>query len=156
MKRQMIRLSLALLIVISTVLAAWVWTSEYDSDPDPKARFEIEGVQLTKDRSNAWLEIHLKKSGDKEHNLRKKVRLITANGLEHEPADNTFAGNPEAGFTDIWFKFWLDQKDLEEEILLQINDGRLRVKTNQGAPEWDSDGENVLKSSDWRRSWLGF
>ena len=156
MKRQMIRLSLALLVVITTALAGWVWTSEYDSDADPKARFQIEGVQLTKDRSNAWLEIHLSKIGDAEHDLRKKVRLVTAGGSEHEPAKNTFAGSPEAGFTDIWFKFWLEEEDLEGEMDLLINGGKLRIKTNQGAPKWDSDGAEVFKSSDWGKSWLGF
>ena len=156
MKRQMIRLSLAVLVVLTTALAAWVWSAEYDANPDEKARFRIEGAQLTKDRSNAWLEIHLKKSGDAEHDLRKKVRLVTADGTEHEPAKNTFAGSPEKGFTDIWFKFWLEEKDLEGQMNLLINDGKLRVKTSQAAPEWNSDAAIVLKSADWGKSWLGF
>ena len=156
MKRQMIRLSLALLVVLTTALAAWVWSAEYDSDTDPKARFQIEAAQLTKDRSDAWLEIHLKKNGKADHDFRKQVRLVTADGVEHMPADNTFAGSPEKGFTDIWFKFWLGERDLKGEMNLLINDGKLRVKTNQGAPEWDSDGKIVFKSSAWGKSWLGF
>ncbi len=156
MKRRTIRFSLALLVVLTTALAAWLWTSEYDSDPDPKARFEIEGVRLTRDRSDAWLEIHLRKSGEADHDLRKMVWLVTSDGLKHKPADSTFAGGPERGFTDIWFKFWLSAKDLEGEMDLLINDGKLRVKTNRGAPEWDSDGERVFKSSDWEKSWPGF
>lgn len=156
MKRQTIRLTLALLVVLTTAVAAWVWSAEYVSDPDPKARFRIEGVQLTKDRANAWLEIHLKKNGKGDHDFRKKVRLVTADGTEHDPADNTFSGSPEAGFTDIWFKFWLEEKDLDGAIVLQINGGKLRVKTNQGAPEWKSSGKAVFRSSDWEKSWLGF
>ncbi len=156
MKRQMIRLSLAVLVVLTTVLAAWVWSSEFDSDPDPKARFEIEGVQLTRDRSEAWLEIHLKKNGDEDHDFRKQVGLVTADGKEHEPAQTTFAGSPEAGFTEIWFKFWLTENELEGGMNLLINGGKLRVKTNSSAPEWDSDGKLVFKSVDWEKSWLGF
>ena len=156
MKRQMLRLSLALLLVLTTALAAWVWSADYDTGPDPEARFKIEGVQVTRDRSNAWLEIHLKKNGKGDHDFRKPVRLVTSDGVEHEPADNTFAGSPEAGFTDIWFKFWLEEKVLEGPVYLSINGGKLRVKTNQGSPELDSEGEAVFKSSDWRKSWLGF
>jgi len=152
----MIRLSLALLVVLTTALAAWVWSAEYEKDPDPKARFQIEGAQVTRDRSNAWLEIHLKKNGKGDHDFRKPVRLVTSDGVEHEPADNTFAGSPQAGFTDIWFKFWLEGKDLESTMDLSINGGSLRVKTNQGPPKLDSEGKAVFKSSDWRKSWLGF
>ncbi len=156
MRRQMLRLTLALLVVITTAFAAWLWSAEYDRNPDPEALFKIEAVQLTKDRSNAWLEIHLKGNGKGEHDFRKKVRLLTSDGVEHEPADNTFSGNAESGFTDIWFKFWLEDKDLERTMDLLINGAKLRVKTNRGAPKWDSDGDNVFKSSDWGRAWPGF
>lgn len=156
MKRQMLRLSLALLVVLTTALAAWVWSAEYDKDPDPKALFEIDAVQVTRDRSNAWLEIHLKKADEANHDFRKRVRLVTADGEEHEPADNTFSGSPETGFTDIWFKFWLDGADLEGKMNLLINDGKLCVKTNGDSPKLDSNGTAVFKSSDWKKSWLGF
>lgn len=156
MKRQMLRLSLAVLVVATTALAAMVWSAKFDGDPDPKARFFIEGVRMERDRSFHWLEIHLKRSGDKAHDMRQPVRLVTADGTEHEPADTTFAGSPEKGFTDIWFKFWLEDKDLDGTIDLRLNGGELRVKTNQGLPATDTDGKAVLKSADWGKSWLGF
>lgn len=156
MKRQMLRLSLALLVVLTTALGAWVWTAEYDANPDPRARFEIEGVQVTRDRSNAWLEIHLRKADGGNHDFRKMVRLVTADGVEHEPADFTFSGSPETGFTDIWFKFWLEGADLEGKMDLLINGGKLRVKTSGDSPKLDSRGTAVFKSSDWKKSWLGF
>ena len=156
MKRQMIRLSLAVLVVALTALAAKVWTAKYDSDPDPKARFVVTEALVRKDKSYRWVELHLKKSGGSEHDLRKPVRLVTADGTGHEPADTTFAGSPETGFTDIWFKFWLTESDLEGLLTLRINEGELRVKTSGGAPTFGSDGETVFKSADWGKSWLGF
>jgi len=156
MKRQMIRLSLAVLVVATTALAAKVWSAKYDSDPDPKARFFIEGARLERDRSFDWREIHLQKGGGRDHDMRQPVRLVTADGILHEPADTRFAGSPETGFTDIWFKFWLEEKDLEGKINLRLNGGELRVKTNQGLPATDKEGETVLKSADWSKSWLGF
>jgi hypothetical protein len=156
MKRQLIRLSLAVLVVATTALAAMIWSSKYDSDPDPKARFFIEAARLERDRSFHWLEIHLRKSGEENHDMRQPVRLVTADGTRHQPADTKFAGSPETGFTDIWFKFWLEEKDLEGNIDLQLNGGKLRVKTNQGLPQTDKNGETVLKSADWSKSWLGF
>ena len=156
MKRQMIRGLLAVLVVAVTFLAAKVWSSGYEKDPDPKARFVITGAQVSGDRSYRWLEIHLRKSGDEDHDLRKPVRLVTADGTAHEPADTTFAGSSEDGFTEIWFKFWLGQADLEDPIKLRINDGELRVKTNRGVPDLGPDGKAVFKSADWGKSWLGF
>lgn len=156
MKRQMIRLLLAALVVALTAVAAKVWTGKYDRDPDPKARFVIEGAQVSRDRSFRWVELHLRKSGEADHDLFKPVRLLTMDGTEHEPADTTFSGSPEKGFTEIWFKFWLVEADLKGQLSLLINDGKLRVKTNEGLPSTDDDGKAVFKSADWGKSWLGF
>lgn len=156
MNRQMIRLLLAVLVVALTAAAAKVWTEKYDADPDPKARFVIDAAQVSRDRSFRWVELHLRKNGEADHDLVKPVRLLTMDGTEHEPADTTFAGSPEKGFTDIWFKFWLVEADLNGPISLLINDGKLRVKTNEGLPSTDGDGKAVFKSADWGKSWLGF
>jgi hypothetical protein len=156
MKRQTIRLALAVMLVALTALAAKVWMAEFDVDPDPLARFVIEEAVLSGDRSYHWLEIHLKKSGDKNHDLRKQVRLVTADGTEHLPADTTFAGTRDTDYTDLWFKFWLEDKDLEGKIDLRLNGGKLRIKTNQGLPATDKDRKKILKSADWGKSWIGF
>ncbi len=156
MKRQMIRGLFAALLVAVTFAAAWVWTGKYDKDPDPKARLAVIAAQVSSDKSYRWVELHLRKNGEAEHDLRKPVRLLTEDGSEHEPADTTFAGSPEKGFTDIWFKFWLAEADLAGKMDLRINDGLLRVKTNSGPPSLGNDGKAVFKSADWGKSWLGF
>lgn len=156
MKRQLLRLSLASLLVAVTFLAVMLWTGKYDRDPDPRARYRIDAARLDRDRSYSWLEIHLRKDGEENHDMLQPVLLVTADGTEHEPADTTFAGGPEMGFTDIWFKFWLENADLEGKIDLRINGGTLRVKENKGMPTTDKDGKAVLKSTDWEKSWLGF
>lgn len=156
MKRRMIRLLLAALLVAVTFAAAMIWTSEYDRNPDPKAHYAITEAMVSSDRSYRWLELHLRKCGDADHDLSKPVRLLTADGKEHEPADTTFAGSQEKGFTDIWLKFWLEDSDLKGPLSLRINDGKLRVKTNSGAPALGDKGEVVYKSTDWEKSWLGF
>lgn len=156
MKRQMIRLLLAALVVGATFAAAWVWTAKYDSDADPKARFVISEAMVSSDRTYRWVELHLRKHGEAEHDLSKPVCLVTAQGTEHEAADTTFAGSPEQGFTDVWFKFWLEEAELQGALTLRINDGTLQVKTNSGAPSLGSDGRAVFNSADWGKSWLGF
>jgi hypothetical protein len=156
MKRPLLRLLIAALLVAVTFLAVKLWTGKYDGDPDPRARYEIEAARLERDRSYMWLEIHLRKNGDKDHDMLKPVRLITANGTEHEPADTTFAGAPGKGFTDIWFKFWLEEAELKGKMDLRINGGTLRVKTNEGSPAMDEDGKAVMGSADWGETWLGF
>lgn len=157
MKRFFLRLSIAALLVAVTFLAVKLWTGNYDRNPDPRARYRIEAARLERDRTNyLWLEIHLRKISDKDHDLRQPVRLLTADGTEHEPAKSNFAGAPEIGFSDIWFKFWLQNPDIDGKIDLRINGGTLRVKTNEGMPAIGKDGKAVMKSADWGKSWLGF
>lgn len=156
MKRPLLRLLIAALLVAVTFLAVMLWTGKYDRDPDPRARYRIEAVCLERDRSYMWLEIHLRKNGDKNHDMLQPVRLVTADGREHELADTTFAGGPEKGFTDIWFKFWLENSALEGKIDLRMNGGTLRVKTNEGPPATDNEGKAVLRSAEWGETWLGF
>lgn len=156
MKRPLMRLLIAALLVALTFLAVKLWTGKYDGGSDPRARYRIEASSLKRDGTYVWLEIHLRKSGEQEHDMLKPVRLVTADGTEHEPADTTFAGAPGNGFTDIWFKFWLENDDLEGKIDLRMNGGRLRVKTKEGAPATDKDGKAVMRSADWGKTWLGF
>lgn len=156
MKRPLLRLLIAALLVVLTFLAVQLWTGKYDGAPDPRARYRIEASSLKRDGTYAWLEIHLRKSGEQEHDMLKPVVLVTADGTEHEPADTTFAGAPGKGFTDIWFKFWLKDADLKGKIDLRMNGGTLHVKTNEGAPAMDKDGKAVMRSADWGKTWLGF
>ncbi len=156
MKRQVFRFFLAVGLVVSTAFLGILLVKKYESSPDPKARFEIQAVRLKQDKGFVWLEAHLKKSGDKEHDLKKPVRLVLADGSEHEPADTTFAGTPETGFTEIWFKFWMDKEALKGQLDLKMNDGKLKIKSSDPVPVVGATRETVFKSSDWESSWLGF
>jgi hypothetical protein len=156
MKRQGIRFLMALCLVGSSILLGMLWVKKYESSPDQAARFEVQAVRLKQDKGYVWLEAHLKKSGEKEHDLRQNVRLVTADGVAHEPADTTFAGTSQTGFTEIWFKFWLKKEQLKGEIDLKMNGGKLKIKSSQPAPMVGSEKETVFKSSDWESSWLGF
>jgi hypothetical protein len=156
MKRQGLRFFLAVGLVVSTLFLGMLIMGSYESSPDPKARFEIQAIRLKKDKGYVWLEAHLKKSGEKDHDLKQPVRLVTADGVKHEPADSTFAGAPEKGFTEIWFKFWLEAEALKGEINLEMNGGTLKIKSSKPLPVLGSSYETVFKSSNWETSWLGF
>lgn len=155
MKRQLMRFLMAVCLAGSSIFLGMLWTSKYESSPDPKARFEVQAVRLKQDKGFAWLEAHLKKSGDKDHDLRQNVRLVLADGSEHEPADTTFAGAPDKGYTQIWFKFWLDREALKGPINLKLNGGKLKIKSSEAIPVLGKTKETVFKTSDWE-SWLGF
>ena len=156
MKRNIFRLLLAGSLVVLTALAAFLWSSDFEKDPDPKAFYKIEAARLEADRSFFWLEVHLKKNGEEDLNLEKQPQLVTAEGVSHAPADSTFAGSPETGFSEIWYKFWLEKKDLEGTLKLKINEGELAVKTSQGVPVVKDGKQKVLRSADWGKTWLGF
>ena len=60
--------------------------------PDPAARCKVVETLVTRDQSFFWVDVHLKVNPGMTHDLRKTVRLETATGARHEPADTTFAG----------------------------------------------------------------
>ncbi len=156
MKRQALQFLMAVGLVGSTMFLGMLWVKKYESSPDPKARFEVQAVRLKRDKGYVWLEAHLKKSGEQEHDLKQQVRLVTADGEQHAPGDTTFAGTAETGFTEIWYKFWLDREALKGEMDLKMNGGTLKIKSSKPAPAVGSEKETVFKSSNWETSWLGF
>lgn len=137
------------LLGLSAVFAIASFLLPYDWKPDPSARFKIVASQVKRDRSSYWLNIHLKKSGKAGHDLMKPVRLVTADGTAHEPADTSFLGEPGLGTTEIWFKFWLEESDLKGPLQLQLNDGILTVKSVGGLPRMSDGSLKTFTTTRW-------
>jgi len=123
-----------LALVLSLAFAMWGWFRPYEWNPDPAARCKVEGVQLTQDRAYFWLEVHLIVNPGQTHDLQKPVFLEISTGRKLEPAETTFGGTEGTGTTDIWFKFWLENKDLAGPLTLHLNDGKLSIKANDAVP----------------------
>ena len=147
-KLQNLRKLLWMALLLSCVFAAWSWFRPYAWNPDPAARCKVIGVQVTRDLSYVWVEAHLKVNPGMVHDLQKPVSLSVI-GRELEPADTTFGGNEATGTTDIWVKFWLEDKDLVGPLTLRLNDGKLIVKANEGAPELGSAKSRYFVSNHW-------
>lgn len=133
-KQSWFRIFLFVLLGLSALFAAAAWLLPYDWKPDPAARYEIAATQVKRDRSYYWVTVHLKKSGEADHDLMKPVRLVTRPDRELEPADTTFVGGEGAGTSEIWVKFWVEESETFGPFLLKINDGALKVKTTEGMP----------------------
>jgi len=127
-------MTLYALLGLSALFAAASWFIPYEWSPDPAARFKIAATQVKRDRDYYWITVHLKKSGQADHDLMKPVRLIPGLLDEIEPADVTFAGSPETGTNEIWVKFWIHRDRTFGPLFLKINDGRLNVKTSEAMP----------------------
>lgn len=83
------------------------------------------------------------------HDLQKPVWLKTGNGKKLEPADTTFSGKEEQVTTDIWFKFWLESADLDGDLTIHLNDGKLIVKANKGTPQLGSSKYRNFTTNHW-------
>ena len=129
-----VRKFLWLALLLCSAFAAWSWFRPYAWKVDPAARCKIVGVEVKPDHAYFWVTAHLKVNPGEEHDLRKPVLLVTASGIELEPADTTFGGTGKAGTTDIWLKFWLESRQIADSLTLRINDGELSVKHHQGVP----------------------
>lgn len=149
MKHSAFRKFLFVLLGLSAVFALGAWFVPYDFTPDPGAKFKISATQLKRDRSNYWLNIHLVRSGNEGHDLMKPVRLVTRDGVKHEPADTTFGGEMGAGTTEIWFKFWLEESDLTAPISLRLNDGSLNVKKSSKVPKIADGAMRTFSNKFW-------
>jgi len=140
---------LAVVLVAAVVFATWSWLRPYEWRPDAGARFQIVGVEVTRDQSYHWVQVHLKRQGPLPHDLLKPVRLVLGSGRELEPADTRLLGTPEQGTTELWFKFWLEPGELAGPLRLRLNDGVLTVKKNTGEPALGIDGQQYFNSTHW-------
>jgi hypothetical protein len=149
-KRPSTRALLIVLLLVSCA-AAWFWLRPYSWNPDPAARFRIENARLTPDQEYRWLDLHLKRTGDLDHDLQKPIRLHTSTGRLIEPADITLAYDGGAPPSELWLKFWLESGDLNGPLELRINDGTLVVKSSTTAPVLDADhsAAKVYSSPNW-------
>jgi hypothetical protein len=136
-------------LAVSSAFAAWTWFRPYEWNSDSAARCEIVGTQVTRDRSNFWVEPHLKVLAGSTHDLEKPVFLITASGKKLEPADTTLAGDGGKGTSEIWFKFWLESDEIAGPLTLQINEGKLSIKSNAGIPEITGTDPRYFISNHW-------
>ncbi|MGC4015728.1 MAG: hypothetical protein QM755_14570 [Luteolibacter sp.] len=148
-KRRITRILLVLLL-LSSLFAAWAWMRPYAWNADPRARFKISQAQVKRDRSYYWLDLMLERSGDAPHDNTKPVTLRTAAGRVLEPADTTLQGEP-GGPPDkqLWLKFWLEAGDLDGPLELKLNEGSLVVKATSGAPSIGSDEPKLFLTNHW-------
>jgi hypothetical protein len=147
-KRRILQYSLLICLLLSAAFAAWTWLRPYDFKPDPAARCEILETLVTRDQSFFWVNVHLKVNPGMPHDLQIPVSLATANGPK-QPADTTFAGTDPLKPEEIWFKFWLEPADLAGPLTLEINGGKLPVKTLPGLPDLGSDTFRNFTTNRW-------
>jgi len=148
-KRSHLRLLLVAALIVSAVFAAWSWMRPYAWSADPGARCSVVGVQVKQDESFFWVDAHLKVASGKTHDLIKPVRLITSDGRVLEPADTTLGGKPGGGTTDLWLKFWLESADMKGPLKLQINDGKLVIRSGSGIPRLGNSNTKYFTTSAW-------
>ncbi len=147
--RKTFRILLVAAMLVSAGFASWAWIRPYEWGASDEARSQIEGCLVKQDRSNYWINLHLKMHPGKEHDLRLPVRLITGDGRKLEPASTEMSGTDEEGTTDLWFKFWLEQADLDGPLKLKINEGVLSVREGSGVPDMDQSKEKYFVTNQW-------
>jgi hypothetical protein len=135
--------------VLSAVFAAWAWFRPYEWGADKGAHCRVLGCQVKQDRTNYWVDVHLKMRSAEEHDLMKPVLLLTSAGRKLEPADTTMVGDNEVKMRELWFKFWLEKEDMEGGLKLQINDGQLSVRSSRGLPLLGDDGMRYFVTDHW-------
>lgn len=136
-------------VALSAVFAAWAWLRPFEWGADPSARCRVLGCQVKQDRSNYWVDVHLKMHSAKDHDMMKPVLLLTSAGRKLEPADTTMVGDGPNMMDELWFKFWLEKEDLAGGLRLQINDGQLSIRCSRGLPLLGSDGERYFVTHHW-------
>lgn len=148
-RRLKLRGFLVVMLVVSAGFAGWSWLRPYAWNADPAARCRVIGSQVKRDRSNYWVDVHLKVSPGLEHDLMKPVRLVAGPGREIEPADTALGGDAKGGTTDLWFKFWLETADIGQPLALRINDGSLVIKKSPGMPSLGPSNVEYFATCNW-------
>lgn len=151
MTRRRFRISLAALLALAVLFAVWGWFRPYEWRPDPKARCEVRGVEVRRDHGYCWVNAHVVMRPGERHDLMKPVWLEISGGPEerHEPADTTLGGREGEGTTEIWFRFWIEEKELAHPLVLYVNDGALVLKANSGVPNLGTAGTKHFVTNRW-------
>lgn len=149
MKLAHLRILLIVALIASAVFAVWSWMRPYSWSVDPGACGKIAGVQVKKDLTNYWLDLHIEVAENKIHDLMKPVRLVTSAGKELEAADTTLGGDDQKQIREIWFKFWLDAEDFNGPLKLRINDGWLDIRNGSGPPPVDGSNVSYFPTRNW-------
>ena len=147
--RKTFRIILLALMLISAAFAAWSWMRPYEWSPDPKAQVRIVGCFVDRDHSNYWVNLEIKVPSGAEYDLEKQVSLVNSAGDRIEPADTTLEGDNAQAIRQIWLKFWLDKEQLKGPLDLEINEGRLKVRSGSGLPKLRSDGNRYFVTHAW-------
>lgn len=136
-------------IVLAAAFAAWTWLRPYAWNPDPGARCAVVETEVRRDQSYYWVHVHLKVTPGLSHDLEKPVRLETSDGSTHLPADSTFGAIEGSKPQELWFKFWLDAKDLKGPLMLHLNDGNLVLKSTIGFQDLAASGSRNFTTNRW-------
>ena len=143
-----VRILLALL-VLCLGFAAWQWLVPYEWNANPEARAKINFSRIERDEGFFWLDVHLKISDERGHDLEKPVRLILADGRELEPADTTLEGSALQDIDAVSFRFWVESKDIIGPLYLKMNDGTLLVRKKAEVPDLEPRGIKFYQSANW-------
>ena len=135
--------------MIGLIAAAALWFMPYDWKSNPDARFKVEAAQLARDHSYFWLDLHLVKSGEEDHSKDKPVWLETSGGEKLEAAAVTFGSRNDEGVTEIWYKFWVPEKDFAGPISLHLNDADLTIRSHSGVPSIEEGQTKVFRTKYW-------
>lgn len=149
MKQDTVRRILAAGLAISFAFAAWSWLRPYAWRPDSTARCKVVETLVTRDGSFDWINVHLKVNSGMEHDLSQPVVLETAAGGRTAPADATLGGKDPKQPEELWFRFWLEQKDLSGPLNLHINGGSLVVKSTSGMPALEEGASRNFTTHRW-------
>lgn len=147
--RIVIRRTLIFLLVVSAGFAAWAWLRPYAWGADGAARCKVVGCQVKQDRSNHWLDVHLKVVAAEGHDFSKPVVLELAGGRKLEPADTTIEKGEAGAIRQLWLKFWLENGDWDGPLDLRINDGVLSIRSGSGVPALGAGREKYFTTNRW-------
>lgn len=143
-----VRILLALL-ALCLGFVAWQWLRPYQWNADPEARAKVGFARIERDESFLWLDVYVKITDPRGHDLEKPVRLILSDGRELEPAETTLEGSVARRIEAISFRFWLDSKDAIGPLKLQMNDGALLVRKEPTEPDLEPRDFRFHQTTNW-------
>lgn len=143
------------MLVGTIAFSIWAWTRPYESQPDPSARATIRGIELERDHAFYWVTVQVASTVDGGFDLTKPVYLRLSDHKKLSPADTRLSGSRETGFSQAWYQFWVEVEDSPSPWKLEIQDGVLLVKSNEGIPQLEHGDSRNFTTHHWKR-WIGF
>lgn len=135
-------------VVGALAFAGWAWLRPYDGAVGQEGVWVVASA-LKQDGKYYWLEVELQVAKGHEYDWLEKPELVMVGGSRIGLADTRVVVGDDRHVETLWFKFWLEDWQLQQVRSLCVDGKTLRVRQGKLLPVLASGEERRFTTWKW-------